>query len=137
MRKRTQAREIALQFLYMLDLRHGEGKEEFDRFARESSKEEETLEFAKRLVDGVQEEKISLDEKIQGAAKNWQLSRMAVIDRNILRIAVYEILRCQDVPPKVAINEAIDLGKKFSTEHSGAFINGVLDKIRADFAPGK
>ena len=135
MRKRTLARELALQFLYMLDLRHGEGRESFERFARDFSKEDEVLEFAKRLVDGVEVEKVSLDERIQAAAKNWQLSRMAVIDRNVLRMAVYELLRCTDVPPKVAINEAIDLGKKYSTEHSGAFINGVLDKVRADLTP--
>lgn len=136
MRKRTLARELALQYLYMLDLRPGESEGGFERFARETSKEAEVLDFGKRLVEGVHAQRVALDEKIQAAAKNWQLSRMAVIDRNILRIAVYELLHASDIPPKVAINEAIDLGKKFSTEHSGAFINGVLDKVRLDLAPG-
>jgi hypothetical protein len=66
---------------------------------------------------------------IQGVAQNWNISRMAVVDRNVLRLATFELLHCQDIPPKVAINEAIELGKRYSTQNSGAFINGILDKI--------
>ncbi len=68
-------------------------------------------------------------------AQNWKISRMAVIDRNVLRMATYELLHCADIPPKVAINEAIELGKRYSTEKSGAFINGILDKIKSRAAP--
>lgn len=132
MRKRTLARELALQFLYMLDLRQGEGTELFEEFVQEATKSKEVADYARRLVEGVRAELPELDRRISEVAKNWQLGRMAVVDRNVLRLGAYEILRCEDIPPKVAINEAIDLGKKYSTEHSGAFINGILDKIRAE-----
>lgn len=134
MRKRTLARELALQFLYMLDLRQGEGRELFDEFLREAAASQEVAAYARRLVEGVSAEREDLDRRIAEVAKNWNLARMAVVDRNVLRMSAYEILRCRDIPPKVAINEAIDLGKKYSTEHSGAFINGILDKIRAEAA---
>ena len=71
-----------------------------------------------------------LDEAIQSVAQNWQIERMAVIDRNVLRMATFELLHCEEVPPKVAINEGIELGKRFSTQNSGAFINGILDKVK-------
>lgn len=132
MRKRTQARELALQFLYTLDLRKGEGREYLPSFLDENNKEKEVQDYARRLIEGVRNEVNLFDEKIQSVAKNWNLSRMAAIDRNILRMAVFEMMRCDDIPPKVAINEAIDLGKKYSTQNSGGFINGILDKIRLD-----
>jgi N utilization substance protein B len=74
---------------------------------------------------------------IQSVAQNWEISRMAVIDRNVLRMATFELLHCRDIPPKVAINEAIEIGKRFSTQNSGAFINGILDKIKSRFADPK
>ena len=80
-------------------------------------------------MDGVVEHRDELDGVIRGVAQNWEIARMAVIDRNVLRMAAYELLHCPDIPPKVAINEAIELGKRFSTQNSGAFINGILDKI--------
>lgn len=129
MKKRTRARELALQFLYQLDLRgealFGEARE----FLASEERDQETTRFALRLVEGVQQHRAALDETIQGVAQNWNISRMAVVDRNVLRLSAYELMHCDDIPPKVAINEAIELGKRYSTSNSGAFINGILDKI--------
>lgn len=129
MKKRTRARELALQFLYQLDLRGDELLEEASAYVRGEERDAETARFALRLVEGTHEHRRQLDGVIQGVAQNWNISRMAVIDRNVLRLATYELLHCKDVPPKVAINEAIELGKRYSTQNSGAFINGILDRI--------
>ena len=129
MKKRTRAREIALQFLYQLDLRGDDLLEEARGFIKSEERDAETARFALRLVQGTFEHKEAIDRVIQAVAQNWNISRMAVVDRNVLRLATYELLHCDDIPPKVAINEAIELGKRYSTQNSGAFINGILDKI--------
>ena len=129
MKKRTRAREIALQFLYQLDLRGDDLLDEAKTFIRSEERDAETARFALRLVQGTFEHKDAIDKAIQAVAQNWNISRMAVVDRNVLRLATYELLHCDDIPPKVAINEAIELGKRYSTQNSGAFINGILDKI--------
>ena len=90
------------------------------------------MDFSARIIRGVEEHRGDLDRIIEKYSSHWKIDRMAHVDRNILRIAVYELLYCDDIPPKVAINEAIDIGKKFGSEDSGAFINGVLDKIKAE-----
>jgi N utilization substance protein B len=82
------------------------------------------------LVNGVLENRPEIDNLIERYSKNWKLNRMSGVDRNVMRIAVYELLCCEDIPPKVSINEAVDVGKKFGTEESGAFINGIMDSIR-------
>jgi transcription antitermination factor NusB len=129
-KKRTRARELSLQFLYQLDLLGDELIDELPRFLRGEEKDGETCRFARRLVEGTHEKRAQLDAEIQRVAQNWQISRMAVIDRNVLRLAAYELLFCDDIPPKVAINEAIELGKRYSTQNSGGFINGILDKVK-------
>ena len=129
MKKRTRAREVALQFLYQLDLRGDDLLDEAKTFIRGEERDAETARFALRLVQGTFEHKEAIDKAIQAVAQNWNISRMAVVDRNVLRLATYELLHCDDIPPKVAINEAIELGKRYSTQNSGAFINGILDKI--------
>lgn len=86
--------------------------------------------FFDRLSAGVIENKEMIDTVIENYSSNWKISRMACVDRNVLRLAVYEILFCADIPAKVTINEAIDIGKKFGTSESGSFINGILDSIR-------
>ncbi len=88
--------------------------------------------FARGLVTGCWEHRAELDSRIRAIAEHWELDRMAVVDRNILRMAAYELLFLDDVPAKVAINEAVDLAKRYSTGDSGAFVNGILDKIRAE-----
>src|SRR5262249_58506307 len=95
----------------------------------DEEKDREARAFALKLVRGVHEHLDELNREIQSVAQNWDLSRMAVVDRNVLRLAAYELLHCRDIPPKVAINEAIELGKRYSPQNSGAFINGILDKI--------
>lgn len=129
MKKRTRARELALQLLYQVDLVGLDASEEGTAWLRSEERDHETREFAWRLVEGTVEHRSQIDEVIQRVARNWEISRMAVIDRNVLRLAAFELLHCPDIPPKVAINEAIELGKRFSTQNSGAFINGILDKI--------
>ncbi len=129
MKKRTRARELALQFLYQLDLRGEALLPEAREFVGSEERDAETTRFALRLVQGSHEHRAEIDQMIQSVAQNWNISRMAVVDRNVLRLATYELVHCPDVPPKVAINEAIELGKRYSTQNSGAFINGILDKI--------
>lgn len=129
MKKRTRARELALQFLYQLDLRGAEFLPEAKSFVSAEERDAETTRFALKLVLGTHEHRAAIDALIGSVAQNWNIARMAVVDRNVLRLATYELLHCPEVPPKVAVNEAIELGKRYSTQNSGAFINGILDKI--------
>ena len=130
MKKRTRARELALQFLYQLDLRGAEFLGEMKGFLRDEESDKGTREFAAHLIQGTAEHLEEINEVIRAVAQNWDIERMAVIDRNVLRMATFELLHCNDIPPKVSINEAIELGKRYSTQNSGGFINGVLDKIK-------
>ncbi len=136
MRMRTRARELALQFLFQVDFQGDGYVEDLDRFLDEQLwGKEGTTEakiYARELVRGVIEHREAIDELLAKAASNWELDRMAAIDRNALRIGCYELLHNDDIPTKVAINEAIELGKRFSTEASGGFVNGILDRIRKD-----
>ncbi len=129
MRKRTLSREIALQALYQLEIRGDEIVNEIDTFCRNQGKEAEVSDFAIMLVKGCFQAMKEIDKKIISISENWDLHRMSVIDKNVLRLACYELLYMSDIPPKVSINEAIDLAKKYSTEKSGLFVNGVLDKV--------
>ena len=136
MRKRTQARELALQLLYQIDLRGDEVRADLDRALEEpTSADAEVRAFARDLLDGYRQRAADIDRTIEEVARNWQLKRMAAIDRNILRLATYELLYRDDIPPLVTINEAIELAKKYSTRNSGPFVNGILDNIRLRAAP--
>ena len=130
MKKRTRSRELALQFLYQVDLLGQDKLEDLTEFLREEGDDSETTRYARQLIEGTLDATPELDREIQAVAQNWQIDRMAVIDRNVLRMATFELLHCDEIPPKVAINEGIELGKRFSTQNSGAFINGILDKIK-------
>ena len=133
MGRRRKGREVALQFLYQLDL-HDEADpaaHEADFWARHPV-DEETREFASALVAGTKLRQTEIDGLIVQYAEHWDLDRMAVVDRNILRLAVYELLDHDRVPPKVAINEAIEIAKKFGTRESGRFINGILDRVHKE-----
>ena len=136
MRVRTRARELALQFLFMMDLQGPSYRPELDSFLNQALAgkpgAEEAIEYARLLVDGVLNRREAIDGMLRDAARNWDLERMAVVDRNALRIGAFELLYEDTIPMKVAINEAIELGKRYSTEASGAFINGILDRIRRD-----
>ena len=130
--KRTKARERALQALYQIDVAAEGIDEALARFWRSFEPvEREVLALAEALVRGVAEHRRAIDDAIEGASSNWRLDRMAKVDRNVLRLAAYELLRT-DVPVKVAINEAIELGKKYGSESTGAFVNGVLDRIASE-----
>ena len=108
----------------------GDPLDEADR--KLNAAEREILQFSSKLVEGTLEHRDAIDEKLQSVTRNWDLRRMAIVDRNVLRMATYELMWCTDVPHKVAINEAIEIGKKFSTANSGGFVNGILDRIRID-----
>ena len=136
MRKRTQAREYALQILYQIDVRNDPEDKILVDFWKNIETEPEVSDFAAKLVIGTIRNKKKIDEMISKYASNWKLSRMAVIDRNVLRMAAYELLYCEDIPPKVSINEAVDLAKKFGDTESGKFVNGILDKINKEEAAG-
>ena len=131
MKSRTRARQLALQFLYQVDLLGQEKIQDLTGFLKGEEKPGDARTYARHLVEGTLEARESLDGTIQSVAQNWEISRMAVIDRNVLRLATFELLMCDDIPPNVAINEAIELGKRFSTAQSGSFINGILDKIKS------
>lgn len=139
MASRRRAREFALQALYVSDLSEvtvtaalndlwsammdGEGIED----ARPPESEE--VEFAQRLAVGVDERKAEIDGLIEESSTNWRLPRMPVVDRNVLRLATFELLGCQDIPATVSINEAIELAKRYGTADSRAFVNGIVDRL--------
>ena len=129
-KKRTRARELALQFLYQVDLLGASVLPDLRAFLREMETDAESVQYAQRIVEGVHAQRAEVDRVIAEVAQNWKIHRMAVIDRNILRIGAWELLFVPDVPPKVSINEGIELGKRFSTANTGAFVNGILDKVR-------
>jgi N utilization substance protein B len=126
---RRKSRELALQILFELESNRGDVKKIIDQFWKNFDYPEELREFSERLVEGVAEHREEIDRLIRKHAKNWSLNRIDRVDRNILRAAIFELAYCSDIPPKVAINEAIELSKKFGSEKSPPFINGILDKV--------
>ncbi len=130
MRNRTQSREYALQMLYQADIRHIGYEQILQEFWQESTPtDKEITAFANALFAGTFARKTEIDATIADYADNWNMKRMAVIDRNILRLGVFELLHQTDVPSKVCINEAIELAKRFGDADSSKFINGILDAI--------
>lgn len=131
-RKRTKAREYALQLLYKYDITR-EGLEHLGAFwAEQDEASEDIKDFTEKLISGTLENLEEIDKKIASFATNWQLKRMAVVDRNVLRIGSFELIYLKDIPAKVSINEAVDLAKKYSGEEAGKFVNGILDRIREE-----
>ena len=130
MRKRTLAREWSLKILYQSEItRRSIASSSVEFISRQETTDPEVAAFTKRIVEGVEKNLESLDKSITQYATNWDISRMAVIDRNILRMGIYELTAMPDIPPKVVINEAVELAKKYGDIDSSKFINGVLDKI--------
>jgi len=135
MRKRTLAREFALQVLYQIDITHDSCDISLDNFWQAHSEEnieEGIKKFTDELVKGATVNLAAIDAKIVQYATNWQLKRMAVVDRNILRIGCFELTFRDDIPFKVSINEAVELAKKYSSLEAGKFVNGILDKINLE-----
>lgn len=129
MRRRRKAREIALQVLYGLDVLEINAQEAIDLFWNNFEAPRGVKDFSSFLIEGTWNSKDKIDNLISSCAENWSITRMSRVDKNILRMAVFELLNCQDIPPKVTLNEAIDLGKVYGSENSGAFINGILDAL--------
>jgi transcription antitermination factor NusB len=129
MGKRRQARALAVQVLFHMEFNPGDPDEGFRLVSENYYPSETDLSFSRLLVTGIWEKRADLDALIRRSSTNWRLERMSHVDRNILRMGVYEMLFMNDIPPKVSIDEAVELGKKFGTEESGSFINGVLDHI--------
>jgi transcription antitermination protein NusB len=136
MGSRRRSREIALQVLYQMDMTGADPQTAIASYYGSFDAPPTVREFFERLVLGVAVHREEIDRIIVSASQHWRLERMPVVDRNILRIAVYEMLHCTDIPPKVSINEAIDLGKTYGSEESGAFINGILDHVLPELHRG-
>lgn len=129
MDKRTRARELAMQALYQLDVQGSDLLEFLGRFFVENEPDDLARELASHWTKGAWENLAQCDELIVGSTIKWQLSRLSPVDKSILRLAVYQLRFCPDVPPRVVINEAIELAKKFSSDKSPSFVNGVLDAV--------
>jgi N utilization substance protein B len=128
---RRQARERALQLLFQWDI-HGHTRHWLDQFWEDHKAAPETQAFAEQLLQGVMKHQKELDTILGAAATNWKVSRMPVVDRNILRAAVFELLWLPDIPAKVTIDEAVELAKKFADDEGKKFVNGVLDRVLRD-----
>ena len=127
---RRQAREIALKMLFQIDIGKLPAEEVIAHFISQQKRVAlEVREYATQITRGVIQDLKIIDQKIIFKLEKWDFSRLAAVDRNVLRLAVYELLKCSDVPSKVVINEAIEIAKKYSTEDSGDFVNGILDKL--------
>jgi N utilization substance protein B len=131
---RRKSRELALQALYQGELAGKNGLLDFEEFCAHFQVNKKSIPYAKKLMDGVHEKGDVLNQLISKYAENWRLERMSLIDRNILRLAVYEVHFQNDVPVSVAINEAVEIAKRYSTDDSGPFINGILDAMAKEEA---
>lgn len=127
---RRRSRELAMQALFFMDMKQDLSNEMLACYCGNFPPSKQLSTFFQDLVKGVIHAKSEIDTMIERYSNNWKLSRMSCVDRNVMRIAVFELLFCKDIPSKVSINEAIDVGKRFGTDESGAFINGILDSIR-------
>jgi len=130
MGKRHRARELALQILYQLDIRKERSEQILQEFWEENDTEKDVLNFANTLVKGVEEKRLEIDKLLTEFAFNWNLSRMSVIDRTILRLGSFEILFLKEIPPAVSIDEAIELAKTFGNDNSSKFVNGILNRVK-------
>jgi len=132
MRRRTKARECALKILYAIDITKNDVRVCLDDYwASQKVQNKEIIDFAEFLVNGFNERAKLIDELISKYATNWHIGRMAAIDRNILRMAAFELL-FSDIPTKVTLNEAVEIAKKYGDKDSGKFVNGILDKINKE-----
>ena len=129
MGKRKKSREFALQVLYQIEMSEGDAEENFNLFWQHFTPSDELKEFSQKIVNGVYQHKEEIDTLIEKHSEHWRLKRMTIVDRNILRSAIFELMFCPDVPTKVVLNEAIEVGKRFSSEKAGSFINGILDRV--------
>lgn len=127
---RRKARESALQILFQLEFNYSKVEKTISQFWKEIKAAENIRDYSVWLVKGILTHQKEIDDLIQSISDHWRISRMAIVDRNILRIAVFELLFEKNVAPAIVINEAIEIAKKYSTEDAAAFVNGILDGIR-------
>ena len=142
MASRRLAREHALQILFQLDMTGDDLETSLDLHWRGRDADEATRSFAERVVRGAIADAVRIDELITESSDNWRLERMAAVDRNVLRVAIYELVHETDTPPPVVLDEAIEIAKRFGGEESGQFVNGVLDavlkrRLQKTTGPGK
>jgi N utilization substance protein B len=137
MGKRRKARESALQILYELEFDSFDADQTIDRFWREKKAPPEIREYSRWLVIGIQAHLEEIDEAIQSISTHWRVSRMALIDRNILRLAAFELLKADSLAPAIVINEAIEIAKKYSSPEAATFVNGILDALRKKIQAAK
>ncbi len=137
MGKRRKARESALQILFQLEFNAADPEDVIRGFWEHQKAADDVKEYAAWLVRGIRESQESVDDAIQSASEHWRIPRMAVVDRNILRIAVFEMLRAKTLVPAIVINEAIEIAKRYSGEEASVFINGILDAVRKTLEPGR
>lgn len=136
MSARRKERELAFQVFYEAQVGSEDVVQVRERFLKKFNAEEEDSSFACELVKGVSENLDRIDIQLASCTQNWLPARMMPVDRNIMRVAVYELMYCDDIAPAVSINEAIEIAKKYGTEKSGAFVNGVLDCVRKKLKSG-
>ena len=136
MKKRRKARELAMQALYALEISQNSWDVVLDSISK-MEEDEEIVSFAVKLFKAVVIHVEFVDKEVMSVVENWDFERIALIDRLILRLALSELLYFEEIPPKVTINEAIDLAKKFSTAQSGRFVNGILDSLYHKYKDGK
>jgi len=127
--RRRKARELALRMLYQVETAGEDPELALARYCESFPYQQDILDYTRLLLSGVRQEQAAIDKSIENASEHWKLARTTYVDRSILRLAVFEMLYTPDVPPKVAIDEAIELGKKYGNEESRDFINGILDRI--------
>ena len=136
MTRRSRGREVALQLLFQREHNAQIDRATLEQFVRDRLREEPIRKFCLFLYDGVVAQLADIDAKISAAAENWRIARMPTVDRNILRLGAYELLHMQDTPAAVAYDEAIELARRYGTADSSAFVNGVLDRLAKNQAPG-
>ncbi|HOS96461.1 MAG TPA: transcription antitermination factor NusB [Deltaproteobacteria bacterium] len=134
MKHRTRSREVALQYLYQVDITSSHTEDALSAFFDHFVDNHELIPYAREIVDGVCEHLVQIDALIEKASENWKVSRMSTTDRNILRIATYELAFRDDVPYRVVINEAIEIAKRFGSSKFPSFANGVLDRVWSGIA---
>ena len=132
MGKRRKAREAAVQYHFWRDLQRGEGPEKLDEFWEFCPATPRAKEFAQPLIEGMVTHLPEIDDRIRRYSENYEFHRISPVDRNVLRLAIYEMLFRDDIPPVVSINEAIELAKTFGSGDSGRFVNGILDRVKSD-----
>lgn len=136
---RRKARECALQLLYQLEIGSVNSERALNEYWQqfEEAVDANVKDFSTNLVSGAWEKKEEIDAVIASYSTNWKINRIASVDKNILRMAIYELLYCDDIPAKVTLNEAVEIAKKFGTAESSAFVNGILDNVARDKAKSK